>query len=304
MGRIAALALGVAAALSDLGNVHPSFFLGFLILAIAALTGARRGDWNGAIVLVLCSIATLGTPIGARLWPAIFGMSGWSIRNVSEWQSTLVAAPGLMLLFLLPALAVAAGGKVRKRPNLAGRCGRRRRWRRSRHCASCRSRSASDCPPDRACSGSQTCRSKLRARGWARSWWSRSRRCKFGPDVAAAIRAPVADADFGLLLAGDDPIETAARYPVAGKLTYCYPVRYCNVVLLHGGRTLLDGRTLPFPEDRMPSFDASIHDFSAVRWPFTLAMVAPQDDSLHGRPGWRLTESAPHLRIYERPATP
>jgi hypothetical protein len=280
-------------------NVHPSFFLGFLILAIAAATDAKRRSWRGSIVFALCALATLATPAGPQLWPAILGMSSWSARNVSEWQSTLVAAPGLMLLFLLPVVALAFGAAVRKRPHLDWLL-----WPASVLAAL----SALRFLPLALGFGLPAGAGLFRQRDFpvnVASVWLGSflllafTALQFGPDVFAAAGAPVRDADFGLVLAQTDPIEIAARYPVRGLLTYCYPVRFCNVVLLHGGRTLLDGRTLPFPVDRMPAFDASVHDFSAMRaWPFALAMVAPQDDSLSGNAGWNLAVNSPRLRIY------
>ncbi len=282
-------------------NVHPSFFLGFLILAIAATQDSRRRNWSGWIVFALCALATLATPSGSSLWFAIVGMSGWSIRNVSEWQSTFVAAPGLMLLFLLPAVALTFGAKIRKRPHLDWIL-----WPASALAAL----SALRFLPLALGFGLPAGAGLFRQRDFpvkVASVWLGSllllafSALQFGPDVAAAARAPVRDADFGLVLARTDPIEIAAQYPVRGVLTYCYPVRFCNVVLLHGGRTLLDGRTLPFPVTRMPAFDASVRDFSVMRaWPFTLAMVAPANDPLRADPGWQPAEISPQLRIYVR----
>lgn len=93
-------------------NVHGSFIIGLLAIGAALVADrvARRpGSRLLAVVLVLCTVATLLNPFGAGVWIYSVGLTTSSqiTRLISEWQPTSVRSY-TGLAFAASAIAMAA----------------------------------------------------------------------------------------------------------------------------------------------------------------------------------------------------
>jgi len=288
-------------------NVHPSFGLGLLVLALQTVASARRKDLAGVALFAGCVLATLCTPFGVGLWEHLWWMShGWVARVVPEWQPLLDAAPLRVLLLLVPLVSLLLRRGVRKRPLLDWSL-----WPITAAMALSSQRflalaTGAGAPP--ACGlFRQRDVSVPRVLVWAALvgvvWY-----CTRGVpgDVAMLASGGAPDRDFGVFLSAAAPPNVERKIDLDGKLVSCVPGWYCNAALFFGARTLYDGRTEPFSEQRIRELSASLRDPAILRkWPLDYAIVPPSSAGpLEADPSWSEVTRSQVMVVFRRTALP
>lgn len=284
-------------------NVHPSFAFGLLVVALQTAQSLRRGDPAAITAFAGCVLATLCTPFGFNLWQHVWWMShGWVARIVPEWQPLAEADPAAILLLCVPLVSMLARRGIRKRPLLDWNL-----WPIASLLALVSQRFLALATGAGAPLACGLFRQRdiavprpvvwlalaavvaVVAQGWPR-------------DVMLAAWDGARDVDFGLLLTRASPPVVERRVDLGGKLVSCVPGWYCNVALYLGARTLYDGRTEPFSDQRVRELSESLTDPSILRkWPVDYAIVPPANaEALQAGGPWREVARSRLMVIFQR----
>jgi hypothetical protein len=284
-------------------NVHPSFAFGLLVLALQTFPNVRRKDVAGIGVWAGCALATLCTPFGLGLWQHVWWMShGWVARVVPEWQPLYVVAPLSVLLLFVPLVSFLERRGMRNRPFLDWSL-----WPITAALALASQRFLVLATAVGAPFGCGLFRQRDVAVPRAVVWIALAGVVWFGTrgvpgDVRFLAGGLAPDPDFGLVIASASPPVVERGIDLRGKLVSCVPGWYCNAALYLGARTLYDGRTEPFSEERVRELSASIDDPVILRkWPVDYAIVLPANAGpLETDPSWREVARSSVMVVFRR----
>lgn len=284
-------------------NVHPSFAFGLAVLALQTLPNVRRDGVAGIAAFAGCVLATLCTPFGPALWEHVWWMShGWVARVVPEWQPAYVVAPLSLLLLFVPLVSFLERRGVRKRPVLDWSL-----WPVTVLLALASQRFMALATAAGAPASCGLFRQRDVPVPRAAVWIALAAVVWFGTrglpgDLRFLAHGTAADPDFGLIVAAASPPIVEHGIDLRGKLVACVPGWYCNAALYLGARTLYDGRTEPFSEERVRELSASIGDPAILRrWPVDYAIVLPSNAGpLETDPSWREVARSRVMVVFQR----